>query len=876
MKKALFFNGILLSIFLFQYIFAPEVGATVRIMPLGDSITMGSSSGVIPNNNLNYVSYRKALWDIPMISAYDVDFVGSLNSGSNVFGAPEPADHEGHPGWTADQLLNGRTDQPSKGKLKEWLLNYQPDIILLHIGTNDIDANIHDSSPDDVNAILDVIDSYSNDVWVILARIINRNCITNTPPCTESVTTTTYNNNIETMAQARVSTFGDKIVIVDMENEAGFNYHLYPVGDMYDGLHPFATGYSKMAGIWSIALGPILPQVAGTNVTLDHIEIMGANSVNENSSGDYNCKAYYTNGTSRLVNADSWGVSSPYAAISTSGHLTTQEVSSDESVIINASYTEGGTTEDVTYSVVIYDSVVQVTLGANYSMEVKNDGSKYYHDGSDWVGRGNTGVLRTATRWDISSIDPAWDIVTVEVRFFAEDKTGVPGSISVGRYGSSHGEDDPSSDSGALVYSKSAGSGYASFPEPSSGSWTGWVNLGATAASDLTWCRDNAKSIWSVGLKASAAVEGGTTPNHVDLSEDNEVTNAEIRITYTQTSPSNDPPAAVIDSISPSPVNAGQSVTFTGHGVDTDGSVNVYEWTSSINGTLSSSGTFSTSSLSAGTHTISFRVRDNDGAWSSPVTSSLTVIALSNDPPAAVIDSISPSPVNAGESVTFTGHGVDTDGSVNVYEWTSSINGTLSSSGTFSTSSLSAGTHTISFRVRDNGGAWSSPVTSSLTVTGVQATLGANYSMEVKNDGSKYYHDGSDWVGRGNTGVLRTATRWDISSIDPAWDIVTVEVRFFAEGKTGVPGSISVGRYGSSHGEDDPSSDSGALVYSKSAGSGYASFSEPSSGSWTGWVNLGATAASDLTWCRDNAKSIWSVGLKASAAVEAGYNAESC
>ena len=260
------------------------------------------------------------------------------------------------------------------------------------------------------------------------------------------------------------------------------------------------------------------------------------------------------------------------------------------------------------------------------------------------------------------------------------------GDISVGRYGSSHGEDDPRSDSGALVYSKSAGSGYASFPEPSSGSWTGWVNLGDTAASDLTWCRDNGKSIWSVGLKASAAVEAGTTANHVDFSEDNEVTNAEIRITYKQTSPSNNPPTAVIDSISPSPVNAGQSVTFTGHGVDTDGSVNVYEWTSSINGTLSSSSTFSTSSLSAGTHTISFRVQDNGGAWSSPVTSSLTVIAPSNNPPTAVIDSISPSPVNAGQSVTFTGHGVDTDGSVNVYEWTSSINGTLSSSSTFSTS----------------------------------------------------------------------------------------------------------------------------------------------------------------------------------------------
>ena len=35
--------------------------------------------------------------------------------------------------------------------------------------------------------------------------------------------------------------------------------------------------------------------------------------------------------------------------------------------------------------------------------------------------------------------------------------------------------------------------------------------------------------------------------------------------------------------------------------------------------------TFSTSALSAGTHTISFRVKDDDGAWSAPVTSSVTV-----------------------------------------------------------------------------------------------------------------------------------------------------------------------------------------------------------------------------------------------------------
>ena len=63
-------------------------------------------------------------------------------------------------------------------------------------------------------------------------------------------------------------------------------------------------------------------------------------------------------------------------------------------------------------------------------------------------------------------------------------------------------------------------------------------------------------------------------------------------------------------------------MTFTGHGTDTDGTIAAYEWTSSIAGALSTQASFSTSSLAVGTHTISFRVRDDDSTWSSPVTRS--------------------------------------------------------------------------------------------------------------------------------------------------------------------------------------------------------------------------------------------------------------
>ena len=973
MKKTACFSLLLVSFFVMQFCVA-EAGATVRIMPLGDSITMGSSSGAVPNDNAHYVSYRKALSDELLAAGYDVDFVGSLNSGAEVFGTIEPADHEGHPGWTDDQLLNGLPEQPQDGNLLEWVLDHQPDVILLHVGTNS-----PQTSADNVEAILEEIDYYSEDVWVILARIVNRNCSIADPPCSEGATTSTFNNNLEAMAQNRIGS-GDKIIIVDMEYDAGINYNLYPAGDMFDNLHPFATGYAKMAGVWFDALDQALPLVAGTNVTLDRIEISGPGNVSENSSSDYYCRAFYTNGTSRLVRANTWNENSASASISNLGRLTASEVSSNQPIAIQTSYTEGTVTANATFNVVIADtgppplvsgisqngSVAQgewvyyridasasdsqivieltnlsadvdlyvqagaqptltsyycrpylgstaaetctltnsgaatwfvgvhgyragsftirailtgggtgspVTLEAGYSVDVKNDGTKYYHDGNDWVGRSSTGVLRAVNLWDISGINPAWDITAVEVRFYTESKTGSTGALSAVRYGSSHGEDDPRSDSGALVYSKSGGTAYASLPEPSSGSWTGWVNLGDVAAADIEWCRDNGRTIWSVGLKASSAVEGGTTVRHVDLSEDNEALNAELRITYTQTSPSNSAPTAVIDSISPNPASAGQTVSFTGHGVDSDGSVAAYSWTSSINGNLGSASSFSTAGLSAGTHTISFRVQDDDGAWSSLVTRSLTVNSTSNSAPTAVIDSISPNPASAGQTVSFTGHGVDSDGSVAAYSWTSSINGNLGSTSTFSSASLSAGTHTISFTVQDNAGVWSSAATASLTVTsgaGSQVALEAGYSVDVKNDGTKYYHDGNDWVGRSSTGVLRAVNLWDVSGINPAWDITAVEVRFYTESKTGSTGALSAVRYGSSHGEDDPRSDSGALVYSKSGGTAYASLPEPSSGSWTGWVNLGDVAAADIEWCRDNGRTIWSVGLKASSAVEGG------
>ena len=96
-----------------------------------------------------------------------------------------------------------------------------------------------------------------------------------------------------------------------------------------------------------------------------------------------------------------------------------------------------------------------------------------------------------------------------------------------------------------------------------------------------------------------------------------------------------------------------------------------------------------------------------------------TVIAgcALNQAPTAYIDSVVPGEAAHGEAVAFTGHGTDSDGTVVAYRWTSSIDGEIGTSASFTTSSLSVGSHTVSFRAQDNNGAWSANVTATVIVT---------------------------------------------------------------------------------------------------------------------------------------------------------------
>ena len=223
-----------IACFIFLNAFA-ALAACIKteIMPLGDSITLGV--GEVSDNAI-MVGYRKFLWDKLINHNYAVDFVGSQNSGNAISGFDY--NHEGHSGWTAPMIADN---------IYQWLVDNPADIVLLHIGTNDIGVYNTQTIVNNVKRILDLIDSYESasgkEITVILAKIINR---------TEySSLTTSFNNQLQELVAGRQA-LGDQIILVDMEQAL-----IYP-GDMYDPLHPNSPGYAKMADVWFSVLGEIL------------------------------------------------------------------------------------------------------------------------------------------------------------------------------------------------------------------------------------------------------------------------------------------------------------------------------------------------------------------------------------------------------------------------------------------------------------------------------------------------------------------------------------------------------------------------------------------------------------------------------------------
>lgn len=146
--------------------------SVLKIMPLGDSITEGYVSDDIIIRN----SYRKKLKDLLEKSGLNFDLIGSLTDGDFI-----DNQHEGHGGYSAKYWYPPLPQPDIYSNVTTYLTDNPPDIILFHIGTNDIndfrysgDVNVANTTVSDVSSCLNLIYAFNPNIIVILAKIINR------------------------------------------------------------------------------------------------------------------------------------------------------------------------------------------------------------------------------------------------------------------------------------------------------------------------------------------------------------------------------------------------------------------------------------------------------------------------------------------------------------------------------------------------------------------------------------------------------------------------------------------------------------------------------------------------------------------------------
>ena len=204
----------------------PPAGGPVKVMALGDSIT--GSPGC----------WRAVLWQRLQQAglASSVDFVGTLPPQG--CGFTYDGENEGHGGFLATNIAE-------QNQLVGWLAAADPDVVMMHLGTNDVWNN---RAPATILAaftkLVGQMRAANPAMRILVAQIIPMTPA-NCAECTQRVVA--LNAAIPAWAAA-TSTAASPVTVVDQFT--GFTTST----DTGDGVHPNAAGDQKIANRWYPAL----------------------------------------------------------------------------------------------------------------------------------------------------------------------------------------------------------------------------------------------------------------------------------------------------------------------------------------------------------------------------------------------------------------------------------------------------------------------------------------------------------------------------------------------------------------------------------------------------------------------------------------------
>ncbi|MER5885895.1 GDSL-type esterase/lipase family protein [Streptomyces sp. NPDC001941] len=209
---------------------AGEPPSSIRLMPVGDSITQGlgsvNESGFRDEvqDGLGKINRNDLFGNDLLSPMYDLlakrDLVGERRTGR---GIPD-TDHEGWPGYTIDQIAQEASDAVPQ---------MRPNVVTLLAGTNDMVRSVDVAdAPARLSRLIDQIYQGSPGVTIVVGTLTP----SSNPAIQQRIEA--YNQAIGPMLDARVAK-GDHLVQVDLS--------AVTTADLVDEVHPTDTGYRKIA-----------------------------------------------------------------------------------------------------------------------------------------------------------------------------------------------------------------------------------------------------------------------------------------------------------------------------------------------------------------------------------------------------------------------------------------------------------------------------------------------------------------------------------------------------------------------------------------------------------------------------------------------------
>jgi len=240
-----------------------NLGNTINIMPLGASISFGTSSTGLSKNDTNITSYNGGGYHTQLYQTlvndgrFNPNFVGSQttlgavnSSGTNILTTAGQTRSEGHSGYTTSQILNNlNADDGSIGNNGGfWLASgngVNPNYIPLNVGGNDFTAlkHVDDLAINRYDAIISQVNTLRAGVDTLATNLMYRD---DGAGAVFNLINTYFNPYVQGVVYNHVLA-GQNVQFVDL-------YGLVTPGNSAtyisrDGIHPTQAGYNLMGDI---------------------------------------------------------------------------------------------------------------------------------------------------------------------------------------------------------------------------------------------------------------------------------------------------------------------------------------------------------------------------------------------------------------------------------------------------------------------------------------------------------------------------------------------------------------------------------------------------------------------------------------------------